>query len=134
MFIEDQRSLFLEEFYRVSWPETCSGPNHRTIGPWVSVEILDTSGAFVTLEPHEVYLSVLRAEEKRQGHGKRALSVITTLADQFGVGIHLDAVPQDKGPGDISPSALQKLYESFGFIKSGDTARMYRSPIGQDCK
>lgn len=126
----EPRLLFLEEFEKVSDPfQSWDDP---LFGQKVAVEIVAEPGPLLDfdLEENEVYLCSLRVMEKRAGHGRQAMSIIANLADEFGVNMYLDAVPQDRGPEDISARDLKKFYGAFGFYVTGEADIMFRPPDG----
>lgn len=64
-----------------------------------------------------VSLDEIRVTKKRSGAGTRAMTVLTDLADEFGVPMFLYAHPLE---GNISTYDLAAFYRGFGFDESDE--------------
>jgi hypothetical protein len=62
-----------------------------------------------------ISLDEIRATKKRTGAGRRAMTLLTDLADEFGVPMFLYAHPLE---GNISAYDLAAFYRGFGFDES----------------
>lgn len=88
--------------------------------------------AQLTAKPRSVVeIDEITASPMRQGHGSRALAILTELADAQGVTLVLE-IEADGRETDGLPSVedLAALYERFGFEEHGMASRikMRREP------
>lgn len=122
----NRKDAFMRAFENRTSPESPLHPDVRCLDGMARIEIFPSVGYMIDLRPNEVYLCEFRTYEQRRGHGHRAMSLLTNLADEFEIHVYLDAVPQEMGAQTITPGHLKRFYQSHNFYATGDGNRMYR--------
>jgi len=80
------------------------------------VEVESVHGEFEVVNGVKIELIVVNPKYRGQGLAKARLQELTTLADKYGVNLHLDIAPQDD---NTTEEGLTSLYKQFGFVFKG---------------
>jgi hypothetical protein len=75
----------------------------------------------------QAWLQSIRALERRQGAGGRAMLRLCAIADKHHVAMHLDPKPFGKFPDAMKQGRLEKFYQKYGFVKQRE-GYMTRNP------
>ena len=124
------RQAFMKAWKDITEPAMAAktGPMHRLFNNAVILEVLDDTNGRRPLRPNQVELADMKSLAKRQGKGSEALEKLTSLADQFGIDIILEAVSLGTDNDDPGDYELKQYYKKFGFTSAG-TWSMYREAV-----
>jgi hypothetical protein len=75
----------------------------------------------------QAWIQSIRALERRQGAGGRAMLRLCAIADQHRVAMHLDPKPFGKFKDALKKAQLEKFYKKYGFVKQRE-GYMTRNP------
>lgn len=94
--------------------------------PDSEVELAFSEGS----EPNTVKLESIRVKESERGKGKakEALNEVTDFADENGVTVELDVVPETE---ETTAEGLTRLYEQAGF-ETTEEGKMVRKPLTKE--
>jgi hypothetical protein len=99
--------------------ETTPNPfygRERVLGDSAAIEISEQWGG-----DNDILVNSIRSFEKGKGSGSKALTLLTTLADKYGVNLHLDAKPFGD-QGGLKKADLIKFYKRHGFVQNQNYA------------
>jgi hypothetical protein len=119
------REEFLEAFRHAT--AATNDPLSRTFNSCVLFNVNLNGPLGLRLRDCEVHLDLVRATPMGNGHGTKAMTFLTQLADRYEIDIILQAAPPDAQDDDApTVSKLISFYNGFGFKICGPENMMIR--------